>query len=497
MKGCVYLVGAGCGKADLITVRGLSILQRCDTVIYDDLIAEDMLYTAPKSAEKIYMGKRNGRHSAQQEEICAMLIKKAEEGKTVVRLKGGDPFIFGRGGEEILALQKAGIPYEEIPGISSAIAIPAAAGIPVTHRGVSRSVHIITAHTADTPDGLPSDFDKFAALSGTLVFLMGLSRLEQIVARLIAAGKNPGTPIAVISGGNSPHPAALRGTLEDIVKRTRSAGIQPPAVIVVGETAAFDLSSTIKQPLKGACVGLTGTQAVTEKLKAALENQGAEVFFAERSIVDELPVSFDYDALCSNQSKWLVFTSSNGVRIFFNRLAEQKIDLRRLNACQFAVIGAATARTLEKYGIYANLCPEVYTSRGLASALINTAQKQEPIYLFRSKRGSKDLIQTLISEYDVYDIPIYDLHSEAVLPEYAQKFLSRADYLIFSSSSGVELFFDSNKIVQDHTTCICIGEITAKTLRKYYDKPFVTAADISAESILAAVMEDWKNAEGA
>ena len=208
MVGTVYLVGAGCGPADLITVRGLRLLRNCGAVVYDDLIATELLDEVPAAAERVYMGKREGRHSASQEEICAKLVELARAGKTVVRLKGGDPFVFGRGGEEALALLAAGVPFEVAPGVTSAVAIPALAGIPVTHRGVSRSFHVVTARTADTPDGLPEYFDQLAPLPGTLVFLMGLSRLERIAQRLTDAGKPADTPAAVVSGGSSPRPPA-------------------------------------------------------------------------------------------------------------------------------------------------------------------------------------------------------------------------------------------------------------------------------------------------
>ena len=242
MVGTVYLVGAGCGPADLITVRGLRLLRNCGAVVYDDLIAPELLDEVPAAAERVYMGKREGRHSASQEEICAKLVELARAGKTVVRLKGGDPFVFGRGGEEALALLAAGVPFEVAPGVTSAGAIPALAGRPVTHRGVSRSFHVVTARTADTPDGLSEYFDQLAPLPGTLVFLMGLSRLERIAQRLTDAGKPADTPAAVVSGGSSPHPAAVRGTLADIAAKTRAAGVLPPAVIVVGEAAALELA---------------------------------------------------------------------------------------------------------------------------------------------------------------------------------------------------------------------------------------------------------------
>ena len=237
--GRVALVGAGCGRADLITVRGLRLLQQCRAVVYDDLIDTALLDTAPAGAERIYVGKRSGRHSAPQAEINAALIALAQRGGLTVRLKGGDPYVFGRGGEEALALQRAGIPFEVVPGITAAIAVPAEAGIPVTHRGVSRAVHIITAHTQDeTPD-----FSRWAALAadGTLVFLMGLQRLPQIAAGLLAGGLPPQTPAAVLSGGNTPHPAAVRASLGEITTAARAAGVEAPAVIVVGDVAGMEL----------------------------------------------------------------------------------------------------------------------------------------------------------------------------------------------------------------------------------------------------------------
>ena len=245
--GTVYLVGAGCGKADLITVRGLRLLQNCGAVVYDELIDPELLDEVPARALRLPMGKRAGRRGASQEEICAKLVELAQGGTDVVRLKGGDPFVFGRGGEEAQALQAAGIPFEVVPGVTSAVSIPALAGIPVTHRGLSRSFHVAAAHTAGTADGLPEDLDRLAALSGTLVFLMGLSQLERLAGRLLAAGKDPATPAAVVSGGNAPHPAAVRGTLGDIVEKTRAANVQPPAVILVGGVAALELISQNKE----------------------------------------------------------------------------------------------------------------------------------------------------------------------------------------------------------------------------------------------------------
>lgn len=238
--GKVYLVGAGCGAVDLITVRGLRLLERCGVVVYDDLLDPALLDAAPESAERIYAGKRLGRRAMAQEDINALLISRAREGKTVVRLKGGDPFVFGRGGEEALALQAAGILWEYVPGVTSAVAVPGSAGIPVTHRGVSRGFHVVTARAADSPEGLPGDLEALARLEGTLVFLMGLSRLEEIARRLTEAGLPPDTPAAVIAGKSAPR--TIRGTLENIAERTREAGAEAPAVIVIGGTAGLRMN---------------------------------------------------------------------------------------------------------------------------------------------------------------------------------------------------------------------------------------------------------------
>ena len=232
--GRVHLVGAGCGSADLITVRGLRLIQTCDALVYDELIDKALLSAAPARAEKIPMGKRAGKESARQEDIIETLIRLARQGKNVVRLKGGDPYLFGRGGEELLALQAAGIPCDEVPGIPSAIGIPAEYGIPVTHRNVSRSLHIITAHTADN-QGLPEGMELYARMEGTLVFLMGLGKLEAIADSLIGFGKDPATPAAVLSGGNAPHPQCVRGTLGTIAHLAEH--VQPPAIILIGNVA--------------------------------------------------------------------------------------------------------------------------------------------------------------------------------------------------------------------------------------------------------------------
>lgn len=486
--GKVYLVGAGCGTADLITLRGLRLLRHCDVVIYDDLIDKALLREVPGRAQVIYMGKRQGdKHSASQKDICAKLVQCAQEGKTVVRLKGGDPFVFGRGGEELIALEEAGIPCQVVPGITSALAIPAMAGIPATHRGLSRSVHIVTAHTADTGDGPPEYLDDLARLPGTLVFLMGLSRLEAIAQRLMAAGKPGSTPAAVLSGGNSPHPAAVRGTLADIGEKTRAANVRPPAVIVVGEVAGMNLSSPMAAPLEGVTVGLSGSEPMTKKLSAALEPLGARTFIAQQSVIRELPLPIKLDSLCDGKPRWLVFTSANGVKEFFRRLKSERVDLRRLANCRFAVIGAATGKALAAQGFRADLCPETYTTAALAQALLDTVPPQEEIVLLRSRLGSEELFQTLSASRAVRDIHLYDA-VPAPLTEEAGEWLERADYLVFTSAGGVKMFLEQQGSVPAQAQCVCIGEVTAAALARNWEGVPIVAQDTSVEGIAAAIL---------
>ena len=485
--GCVWLIGAGCGSADLITVRGLRLLRQCDAVVYDDLIDSSLLAETPREAKRIYMGKRCGKHSAPQEEISRVLVEEARAGHKVARLKGGDPFVFGRGGEEAQALRDAGIPYEEVPGISSAIAIPAAAGIPVTHRGLSRSLHIITGHTA--AGGLPEGAEHLAALNGTLVFLMGLSHLEQIAGSLLEAGKSPDTPAAVLSGGNAAHPMTVRATLGTIAQRAREADVRPPAVIVVGGTAALDLSGTMDKPLDLVRVGLTGTDEMAVRLRSALEPLGARTWHVERALVEELSAEIVLTELFRDR-RWLVFTSANGVETFFRHLRRERVDLRRLARSKFAVIGAATGAMLERHGILPDLCPSAYTSEALASALAERVSPEEDVVLLRSQEGTPQLPELLCQHgIPVRDVHIYTVRTDIETAETAKEVLETLDYLAFSSAGGVERYFEVHGTVPERTVCVCIGSVTAAALRARYEKPFLTASSISAQGIAETIAE--------
>lgn len=477
--GRVYLVGAGCGRADLITLRGMRLLEGCDAVVYDDLIDPALLDLAPLDAERRYLGKRCGKHSAPQEDISAALISLAREGKTVVRLKGGDPFVFGRGGEELLALNRAGVLCEEVPGITSAVAIPAGAGIPVTHRGLSRSVHIITGHTADTPDGLPEDFSALARCGGTLVFLMGLSHLEVIARRLVEEGRSPNTPVAVLSGGNSPRPADVRGTLGDIARR--AGEVQPPAVIVVGEVAALHFKQEERRPLTGVRVGCTGTGELVRAQRERLEPLGAQVVWTTRLGLKPLEPPALPSLLKEDRPQWLAFTSARGVERFFCLLGRYRLDLRRLGKCKLAAIGPATARALEDRGLYPEVCPAGRTGEALARALTETVRPGERVLLLRSAQGSPELTNTLREAgLKVHDLALY---TAKALP--GPEPLPELDVLTFGSAGGVQAFAEQYGPVA--LPAVAIGPVTARALERA-GMPARMAQEISAEGLARAVL---------
>lgn len=479
MSGLVSLVGAGCG-ANLITLLGAERLKACDAVVYDDLIAEDTLRLAPPDAELIRMGKRAHRPSAAQDEICAKLIELAREGKRVVRLKGGDPFVFGRGGEEMAALNAAGVPCEEIPGVSSAYAIPALAGIPVTHRGVSRGFHVITAHTRSGE--LPEGFDALAALPGTLVILMGLSRLGEIAARLISAGKPGSTPCAVVSDSSAAGRYCIRGTLENIAALAERAA--PPAVIVVGETAALDFSPVQAPPLHCRRIGLTGTPRMNAKLGEALRALGAETFTACEVALTPLPDAGNtpVDAGC------LVFTSAAGVELYFERLLANGLDVRALRSARIAAIGKATALALLGHGLRADLVPAEQTSAALAELLCAKLPRGERVCLYRSAQGGSELRERLQERFDVRVIAAYSAAPGAY--EASRGLIERADALTFTSALGARYALERLGDIPERTIFAAIGEPTARALRDAgRPNAIVTAAEPSAEALAQALAE--------
>ncbi len=493
--GFVTLVGAGPGDPELITVKGMEALKACDAVVYDSLASEELLNEVRPECEKIYVGKRAGHHFMKQEEINQVLVEQAKKGRNVVRLKGGDPFVFGRGGEEILELQKEGIAYEVVSGVTSAIAALASAGIPITHRGMSRSFHVMTGHTKE--NGVPEDLKEFGKLSGTLVFLMGLSHLEEICQSLVNQGRPLSTPAAVIQNGTLPEQKTVRGTLEDIGEKCRREGIGSPAIIVVGDVTELHMESTYKRPLSGIKVGITGTPSFTGRLETVLKDQGAQVekiaVMDVVSLADTMPVQNCLRELPSYT--WIAFTSANGVRIFLKALLDSGRDYRSLGHVKLAAVGKGTDRELRVHGLRADYIPEQYCTESLAHGLAGQLKPEDKILIPRAVRGSEDLTRILSQAGISYeDVPLYDVKSLGLEGRELAETIKGLDYLTFASGSGVESFLENlaeeDRNVLKETTLTAIGDVTAKVLEQAGFPADRIAGEFSISGLAECILED-------
>lgn len=389
-KGIVYLVGAGPGDIGLLTVKGLKCLQKAEVVIYDFHLNAQILNYISRDAEFIYAGKRGGHHTMTQDEINAEIVAKAKEGKTVCRLKGGDPFVFGRGGEEAQVLAKEGIRFEVVPGVSSSVAAPAYAGIPLTHRLYSSSFAVIPGYEDTTKEESAIDWSKLATGVGTLVFLMAVKNISVLTQKLIENGRDPDTPVAVIRWGTRPDQRTLQGSLKDIADLVREKDIRPPAVMVVGDVV--NLRQELKwyelKPMFGHRILVT-----REHMEGfgELEELGAElVLFSTVEIVP--PVSWDELDSCIEKIDsydWVIFTSANGVKYFFSRLFEKGVDIRELKGIRICAIGTKTAARIRKFGLKVDLIPEEFRAEGLIEAFTKESRRQQAEG--RSRESAKNI----------------------------------------------------------------------------------------------------------
>lgn len=482
--GYVSLVGAGCGSREWITLEGLTLLRACDAVVYDDLIDADLLKEVPSYAEKIYVGKRNHKPSEKQETIQNILVDLARQNKHVVRLKGGDPFVFGRGGEEIQFLNENHISWNVVPGISSALAIPAEAGIPVTHRGVSRSIHIMTAHTRE--DTLPRDIEQFAGLKGTLIFLMGLESLETIVGILKEKGRDKNTPAAVLSGGNAAHPCKVMGNLENIMEKAKNAHAATPAIIIIGDVVALDLHKSAELPLSEVKIGLTGTDDFQQKLYGRLLPLGAKPVSMMEGKCEETALAIPWNQIADGGKKWIIFTSVQGIRFFFRQCRREKVDNRGFGFCKFAVIGAATRKELEEYGFIADLCPKEYTSSALAEELLLQMEKGDRAYLFCSGQGT-DLLEKRLTEkqLECRRFDIYDTHFSC-----RKEQTEKPEYILFGSAGGVRALYESGYEIEEDAKGICIGQICAEAFQKYFKKKPIVSGEATVEAMVETLLNE-------
>ncbi len=479
--GKVYLVGAGPGDPGLITLKGKALLEKADVVIYDYLANVKFLRMAPPDAEQIYVGKKGGEvHAHTQSEINQMLLDKAKAGKRVVRLKGGDPFIFGRGGEEIEQLVKIGIPFEVVPGVTAASAAATYAGIPITHRKHTATVAFVTGHEDPTKEKSNIAWDKLATGVGTLVFYMGIKNLPNITEKLILNGRDPKTPVAVIRWASTPSHRTVTGTLETISDVVKKAGIAPPAVIVVGEVVTLrdTMNWFEKKPLLGKRIMVTRTRSQASELIAQLEELGADCI-EYATIALEPPKSWenlDIALQQLNQYDWILFTSINAIQYFFTRLNFQQMDARNLAGLKIGVVGTATQDELLKYGLKADLLPDKeFTGKGLAKKLLTQDIKDKKILLPRAAKANEELPKTLSKAgADVNIVPVYrNVRPKNKEQDLRNELSNNVDMVTFTSSSTFNNFgFMLNskddeeiKTLMGDIKIASIGPITGKTIK--------------------------------
>jgi uroporphyrinogen III methyltransferase/synthase len=490
--GRVYLVGAGPGDPGLLTARALELIAHAEVILYDRLIPAEALEGARTDAEVLFVGKEGGGPSVPQEQTEALMLARAQAGLNVVRLKGGDPFVFGRGGEEALALREAGIAFEVVPGVTSGVAAPAYAGIPVTHRGLATAVALVTGHTREDGQETSSlDWSALAAFPGTLVFYMGVRQLPQIAESLIAAGRSPAEPVAVIERGTLPAQRTVTGTLQTIADTVREQSIRPPSITVVGAVAelATELSWQPERPLEGRTVAVTRARAQSSSLARRLRELGATVIQAPAIRVRSLdgpPLDpSPYDLVC--------LTSPNGVAALFERLTAAGHDSRSLSGARVAAIGPGTARALAAHGIVADVVPERFVAESLVEALAELPVRRA---LVARAREARDVLPEALrargAEVDVLEL--YETIAEP-LSKQALVQAQNADYITFTSSSTVRYFLEASggkgqgaSGLAAGTRIVSIGPVTSETLREHGLEPDVEAERHDVDGVIEALL---------
>ena len=505
-KGVVYLVGAGPGDIGLLTVKGLRYLQKAEVVVYDFHLNAQILNYIKHDAEFIYAGKRGGHHTMTQNEINAMIVEKAKEGKIVCRLKGGDPFVFGRGGEEAQVLAREGIRFEVVPGVSSSVAAPAYAGIPLTHRLFSSSFAVIPGYEDTTKEESAIDWTKLATGVGTLVFLMAVKNIDLVTKKLIENGRAPDTPVAVIRWGTRPDQKTLVSTVKDIAGLVREKDIKPPAVMVVGDvvTLRSELKWFEERPMFGHRVLVTREHAEGFE---PLEELGAEVlqFQTVEVVPPETWADLDrcIDAISSYD--WLIFTSSNGVKYFFMRFFEKDWDIRELKGMRICAIGTKTAGELKKYGLKVDLVPEEFRAEGLIKAITQDKERGKTggdllkgmRFLLPRAEVAREIFPEKVRELGgIIDVPIA---YRAVKPELHGKRLKRflkEGRITVATFTSAATFTNFREIMGDdadgllrNVAIAVIGPVTAQAIEKAGLKVDIMPKEATVEAMVEEIRQ--------
>ncbi len=498
--GIVYLVGAGPGDPKLLTLRGMECLKKADVIVYDRLVSKRLLAYARPDCELIYGGKCPDNHILRQGEINQVLVEKALEGKVVTRLKGGDPFVFGRGGEECQALAQAGIAFEVVPGVTSAIAVPAYAGIPVTHREFTTSFAVITGHLNFTKAESEIPWDKIAEAHGTTIFLMGMEKLAMIMEKLQTYGRPPGTPIALIRWGTTADQQVITGTIGDIVETAAARNFASPAVVVVGEVVNLrqQLQWFENKPLFGKRIVNTRARSQAATLSDKLEELGGETW--EFPAIEIIPPA-DYAPLDRaiariKEYSWLIFTSVNGVRYFFHRLKTLGKDIRELAGIKICTIGPATGEAVAEYQLTVDLVPDEYVAEGVLEALLGRLSAADRVLLPRAEVAREILPQALAEHGIQIDVvPVYRTvqgtqHSTELVEMLVKKMV---DVVTFTSSSTVKNFVElvgkDNLSTLQGVTIASIGPVTSDTARRLGLTVDVEAEQYTIDGLVAGIVD--------
>ena len=497
MSGTVYLIGAGPGDPGLLTLRGKAVLEKADVVVYDRLVSPAILGFCNPKAKMVDVGKMPTHHKVKQSEINKLLVQFAIEypDGVIARLKGGDPFVFGRGGEEALELVAAGVEFEVIPGITSAISVPAYAGIPVSHRGIATSFHIITGHEKAESNGeLSLDFETLAKCPGTLIFLMGIANMEFIARRLMECGKDPKTPLAFIEKGTTPYQRTVMATLETAGETIVRENVTAPAITIMGGVVELGKSLAWKKnlPLSGKRLVVTRAAKQSSGITARLTALGAEVI--ETPMIETRDVALsDWDAL--KNFDLLAFTSVNGVESFFKQLLASGRDIRELAGKKIASVGKITEKKLLEYGIRCDYVPEDHTGEGLGKLLAEKvpADEQSRILLLQGNLADDTLLELLpkATRWVVYEtLPV------AELPEWKKEAVAGADAIVFASTSAVENFIAATSDVIPAQAGIssrlsfCIGRMT-EAAAKTHGFETITSDETTMDSLVKKIVEHY------
>lgn len=495
-KGKVWLVGAGPGDIGLFTLKGLQILEQADVVVYDSLVGQGVLSRIPETARCINVGKRASHHTMPQEKINEVLLEEAKKGNRVVRLKGGDPFLFGRGGEELELLVKEGIPYEIIPGVTSPIAVPAYNGIPVTHRDFTSSLHIITGHKKQGA-AYDIDFEALVRTRGTLVFLMGVSALGDICKALLQAGMEKDMPAAILQKGTTAGQKKIIATVSTLEEEVKRQGIQTPAIIVVGKVCALaeEFAWYEKLPLAGYKVLVTRPRELVSTMAEKLRVLGAEVLelpaIRTAPLKDQSKLYHVFEKLDTYQ--WVAFTSPTGVKVFFEEMKKTKTDVRKMCNVKIAAIGKGTQKALEERSLFPDLIPQVYDGETLGRELCQLCAGGEHILIPRAAMGNQEIIKALSEKSDIVidDIPTYDTFYETqeVIDQKKAMEAGEISCAVFTSASTVRGFVQATPGL-DYTKvrAACIGKQTKAAADEWGMETYM-AEKATIDSVLDLVIE--------